>query len=180
MEDIIIFIVLAVIAVIVLILVFTKNANIKSSIEESFYNKIKDLGYEVTNIENKCYDQIIKNSEITFIVKTIKIPEHAEIQINNKVTWEIKYGAGNTPGKAQPYKKYLKDIAEFMNLEIKENEIKLVIATPNPKKIVKYINECEIVFVTPYTDVYGTRLIGLGNTKIFEAPYEQIENGRID
>ena len=91
MEDIIIFIVLAVIAVVVLILVFTKNANIKSSIEESFYNKIKDLGYEVTNIENKCYDQIIKNSEVTFIVKTIKIPEHAEIQINNKVTWEIKY-----------------------------------------------------------------------------------------
>ncbi|MBE6130752.1 MAG: hypothetical protein E7183_03450 [Erysipelotrichaceae bacterium] len=172
MDDIIIFIVLAVITAVVLILVFTKNANIKSSIEESFYNKIKTLGYEITNIENKCYDQIIKNSEITFIVKIIKIPEYAEIQINNKVTWEIKYGAGNTPGKAQPYKKYLKDIENFMNYTPQDNEIKLVIATPNPKKIVKYINECEIVFVTPYTDVYGTRLIGLGNTKIFEVPYE--------
>lgn len=59
-----------------------------------------------------------------------------------------------------------------MNYIPQENEIKLVIATPSPKKIVKYINECEIVFVTPYTDIYGTRLIGLGNTKIFEAPYE--------
>ena len=67
----------------------------------------------------------------------------------------------------------LKDISEFMNLKVQENEIKLVIATPHPKKIVKYINECEIVFVTPYTDVYGTRLIGLGNTQIFESPYEQ-------
>ena len=38
----------------------------------------------------------------------------------------------------------LKDISEFMNLETKENEIKLVIAAPSPKKIVKYINECEI------------------------------------
>lgn len=97
MEDIIIVIILIVIALFVVILVFTKNANVKSSFEESFYNKIKELGFEVTNIENKYYDQIIKNNDVTFIVKTIKIPEYAEIQINNKVTWEIKYGAGNTP-----------------------------------------------------------------------------------
>lgn len=172
MEDIIIIIVIAIIALFVVVLIFTKNANIKSSIEENFYTKIKELGYEIKDVEFKCYNQIIKNNNVTFLVKLIKIPEYAEIQINNKVTWEIKYGAGNTPGKAQPYKKMLKDISEFMNLETKENEIKLVIATPSPKKIVKYINECEIVFVTPYTDVYGTRLIGLGNTKIFEAPYE--------
>lgn len=172
MEDIIIIIVLAIIALFVVVLIFTKNANIKSSIEENFYTKIKELGYEIKDVEFKCYNQIIKNNNVTFLVKLIKIPEYAEIQINNKVTWEIKYGAGNTPGKAQPYKKMLKDISEFMNLETKENEIKLVIAAPSPKKIVKYINECEIVFVTPYTDVYGTRLIGLGNTKIFEAPYE--------
>lgn len=173
MEDIIIIIVIVLIVLGVLVFVFAKTEHDKSTIEESFANKIKELGYEISNIENKCYDQIIKNDKITFIVKNIKIPEYAEIQINNKVTWEIKYGAGNTPGKAQPYKKMLKDISEFMNLETNTNEIKLVIASPNPKKIVKYINECEIVFVTPYTDVYGTRLIGQGNTKIFESPYEQ-------
>ena len=180
MEDFIIIIILVLIVIGFAVFISIKSGNIKSSLETNFYNKIKELGYDVTNIEFKCYNQIIKNNNVTFLVKTIKIPEHAEIQINNKVTWEIKYGAGNTPGKAQPYKKMLKDISEFMNLETKENEIKLVIATPHPKKIVKYINECEIVFVTPYTDVYGTRLIGLGNTKIFESPFEQTENGRID
>ena len=173
MEDIIIIIIIVLIVLGILIFVFAKSEKNKSTIEETFYNKIKELGYEVTDVEYKCYNQIIKNEQVTFIVKTIKIPEYAEIQINNKVTWEIKYGAGNTPGKAQPYKKMLKDISEFMNLKVQENEIKLVIATPHPKKIVKYINECEIVFVTPYTDVYGTRLIGLGNTQIFESPYEQ-------
>ena len=173
MEDIIIIIIIVLIVLGILIFVFAKSEKNKSTIEETFYNKIKELGYEVTDVEYKCYNQIIKNEQVTFIVKTIKIPEYAEIQINNKVTWEIKYGAGNTPGKAQPYKKMLKDISEFMNLKVQENEIKLVIATPQPKKIVKYINECEIVFVTPYTDVYGTRLIGLGNTQIFESPYEQ-------
>ena len=53
----------------------------------------------------------------------------------------------------------LKDISDFMNLETKENEIKVVIATPSPKKIVKYINECEIVFVKNDTDVYGSKVI---------------------
>lgn len=180
MEDIIIIIIVAIAVIGVLILSFAKSEQNKSTIEESFYNKIKELGYEVIEKDNGIYNQLIKKDQLTFIVKIIKIPEYAEIQINNKVTWEIKYGAGNTPGKAQPHKKYLKDISEFMNLETKENEIKLVIATPSPKKIVKYINECEIVFVTPYTDVYGTRIIGIGNTRIFESPYEQTENGRID
>ena len=172
MEDIIIIIVITLIVLGILIFVFAKSEKNKSTIEESFYSKIKELGYEIIEKDDGVINQIIKNEKVTFLVKIIKIPEYAEIQINNKVTWEIKYGAGNTPGKAQPYKKMVKDISEFMNLKVQENEIKLVIATPHPKKIVKYINECEIVFVTPYTDVYGTRLIGLGNTKIFESPYE--------
>ena len=175
MDDWIIFIIIAVIAVGIIIIFTTKNEYSKANEQDAFYNKIKELGYEIENIEYKCYNQIIKNGNTTFIVKTINIPDYAEIQINNKVTWEIKYGAGNTPGKAQPYKRMLKDISDFMNLVTKENEIKVVIATPSPKKIVKYINECEIVFVTPYTNVYGTRVIGLGNTKLFESPYEDIK-----
>lgn len=175
MEDWIILGIIAVIAAVIIIIFTTKNEYSKANENEDFYNKIKSLGYEIEEIEFKCYNQLIKKDDITFIVKTIKIPDYAEIQINNKVTWEIKYGAGNAPGKAQPYKKMLKDISDFMNLETKENEIKVVVATPAPKKIVKYINECEIVFVTPYTDVYGTRVIGLGNTKIFESPYEAIK-----
>lgn len=173
MEDIIITIILVLIALAVIVFIFAKSEKNKATIEESFYNKIKELGYEIIEKDDGVINQIIKNEQVTFLVKIIKVPEYAEIQINNKVTWEIKYGAGNTPGKAQPYKKMVKEISEFMNLETKTNEIKLVIATPCPKKIVKYINECEIVFVTPYTDVYGTRLIGLGNTKIFESPYEE-------
>ena len=58
MEDIIIIIVLAIIALFVVVLIFTKNANIKSSIEENFYTKIKELGYEIKDVEFKCYNQI--------------------------------------------------------------------------------------------------------------------------
>ena len=35
------------------------------------------------------------------------------------------------------------------------------------EKMVKYINECEIVFVTPKTDVYGVKLISLNDLTLF-------------
>ena len=106
MEDIIITIILVLIALAVIVFIFAKSEKNKATIEESFYNKIKELGYEIIEKDDGVINQIIKNEQVTFLVKIIKIPEYAEIQINNKVTWEIKYGAGNTPGKAQPYKKW--------------------------------------------------------------------------
>jgi hypothetical protein len=167
MVDIIIIIVIALIALGVVIAVLTNNESNKSKEIQNYLNKIQELGYNITNEENKPYDYLISNENTTFIVKLIKIPEYSEIQINNKVTWEVKYGAGNTVGKAQPYKKYLKEIEPFMNLVVDNSFTKLVIATPKPKKMVKYINECEIVFVTPKTDVYGVKLISLNDLTLF-------------
>lgn len=167
MVDIIIIIVIALIALGVVIAVLTSNENNKSKEIQNYLNKIQELGYNISNEENKPYDYLISNENTTFIVKLIKIPEYSEIQINNKVTWEVKYGAGNTVGKAQPYKKYLKEIEPFMNLVVDNSFTKLVIATPKPKKMVKYINECEIVFVTPKTDVYGVKLISLNDLTLF-------------
>jgi hypothetical protein len=167
MIDIIIIIVIALIALGVVIAVLTNNENNKSKEIQNYLNKIQELGYNISNEENKPYDYLISNKNTTFIVKLIKIPEYSEIQINNKVTWEVKYGAGNTVGKAQPYKKYLKEIEPFMNLVVDNSFTKLVIATPKPKKMVKYINECEIVFVTPKTDVYGVKLISLNDLTLF-------------
>ena len=167
MVDIIIIIVIALIALGVVIAILTNNENNKSKEIQNYLNKIQELGYNISNEENKPYDYLISNENTTFIVKLIKIPEYSEIQINNKVTWEVKYGAGNTVGKAQPYKKYLKEIEPFMNLVVDNSFTKLVIATPKPKKMVKYINECEIVFVTPKTDVYGVKLISLNDLTLF-------------
>lgn len=38
---------------------------------------------------------------------------------------------------------------------------KIVAFTNNPKEIVKYINESEIIIVNPFTDVYGANLISV-------------------
>ena len=167
MVDIIIIVVIALIALGVVIALLTNSENTKAREIENYLNKIKELGYNISKEENKEYDYVISNNSSSFIVKLIKIPEYSEIQINNKVTWEVKYGAGNKIGKAQPYKKYLKEIEPFMNLVVDNSFTKLVIATPKPKKMVKYINECEIVFVTPKTDVYGVKLISLNDLTLF-------------
>lgn len=176
MIDIIIIIVVAVIGIGIIISVLLNNESSKTTEIENYLNKIKELGFNISKEENKPYDYIIKNDSVTFVAKLIKIPEYSEIQINNRTTWEIKYGAGNTVGKAQPYKKYLKEIEPFMNLDVDNSIIKIVIATPKPKKMVKYINECEIVFVTPQTDVYGVKLISLNDLTLFKEKQQDVDN----
>lgn len=105
-----------------------------------------------------CDYKLICNGNV-YLIKVVSIPNFSEIQINNITTWEIKYGAGNAIGKAQPYKKYATNIGNFMKYLPKEKEIKIVLFMPKPKKIVMYINESEIIFVTPQTNVYGTYMI---------------------
>ena len=54
-----------------------------------------------------------------------------------------------------------------MNLKTQENEIRVVILSPDAKKITKYINECEIVFVNHKTNVYGVRVINESDFSLF-------------
>ena len=95
-------------------------------------------------------------------------PDYSEIQINSRATWEVKYGAGNTPGKAQPHRRFLTEVSAFQNKDFEEGIVKLVLISPKPKKIVKYINECEIVFVKPTTDIYGSNIITKDSLDIFK------------
>lgn len=168
----IIAIIIIVIILIILIILFTinivKKEKTKVSELNDFFNQLHKLNYEIIECQKECYYLEVKNKNITFIIKLITIPEFAEIQINNQTTWEIKYGAGSKIGKSQPYSKYLKNINDFMNFPVNNQQIKVVIVSPAPKKIVKYINECEIEFVTPYTNVYGTRLISYKNLDLFK------------
>ncbi len=168
MPELIVIIIIIVLLIVIFIINTLKKEKNKISELNHFCNQLKELNYEIINRTETCYDLEVKNNNMTFLIKLITIPEFAEIQINNKTTWEIKYGAGNTIGKPQPYSKYLKNIASFMNLETTSNQIKVVVASPTPKKMVKYVNECEIEFVTHNTDVYGVKLISYKNLELFK------------
>ena len=76
----------------------------------------------------------LRKDGFVYFVKVIVIPKYAEIIINSKTTWELRYGAGNTPGKIQPIKKYLPGIAPFMNYPVDEQTKKIAVLTPDAKK----------------------------------------------
>lgn len=124
--------------------------------------------FELEKSKVSSYDYHLKLNEKEYFIKTISVPNYAEVQVNSKTTWEIKYGAGDNPGKAQPLKKYASNIGPFMALKTEPNQIKVAVIMPRSKKIVMYINECEIVFVTPQTNVHGTRIINCDDFSLFK------------
>lgn len=127
----------------------------------------ENIEYELLTSGNSTYDYKLTIGEKVYLVKLLGIPSFAEVQINNVTTWEVKYGAGRNPGKTQPFKKYAHGIEGFMNLKTNDNETRVVVLSPNAKKITKYINECEIVFVTSKTNVYGVRVINEDDHSLF-------------
>ena len=157
---VVITVVLIIIALLVIFLFITptiQKKGIVSSLKEYLENN--NIEYTLTESENKLYNYDFKVNNKTYLLKIVNIPSFAEIQINNYNTWEVKYGAGDTPGKPQPYKRFLNELRPYLNLKTSESEQRLIILTPKAKKIVKYINECEIVFVKNDTDVYGSKVI---------------------
>jgi len=135
--------------------------NLKKALTEN------NIDFILSNSQNNFYDYVLKINNIDYLLKLINIPSYSVVQINNKTTWEIKYGAGPNVGKAEPYKKYLNNLSSFMNLATTDNEKKVIILVPNAKKIVMYINECEIVFVDAQKSVYGARVINETDYSLF-------------
>ncbi|MCM1514789.1 MAG: hypothetical protein NC090_07355, partial [Anaeroplasma bactoclasticum] len=142
----------------------------KKAIESfiAYLNK-SNLTYSLQEGKQQFYDFCLEIHHSTYYIKFLILPSFSEIQINNKTTWEVKYGAGKTPGKVQPKKRFLTEIVDFMKADVASTAQKVVIISPKPKKIVKYINESEIVFVKPTTDVYGARLIDEGQFRLFKS-----------
>ena len=167
MPYLIIVVVLIIIAVTIIksILPIVKRKKLIEKLEN--YLKKAKISHEFKTLNNDIYDIDLKINDNKYVIKIVIVPEYSEIQINSKETWEVKYGAGNTPGKVQPHKRYLNEISTFQKTSFPNGEIKLILFSPKPKKIVKYINECEIVFVNPSTDVYGSRIINEDNFGIF-------------
>ena len=168
MEFIVIFLVILVIVILIYrsLLPKIKKKDLIDKLNKYLINTKND--FELNILKNDIYDIDLKVNNKHYAIKVLIIPEYSEIQINNRSTWELKYGAGNTPGKVQPHKRYLNEISAFQARNFNNDITKLVLISPKPKKVVKYINECEIVFVTPKVDVYGSRIITLDNFVIFK------------
>lgn len=109
-----------------------------------------------SNCKDYTFNLTVDNTIYTVLV--LPIEKFAEVTINNFNTWEMHYGAGDRPGKAQPFKNKIVEIPNFMKLD-KEN--KIVIIQPNAKQIVYWKNENEIVDVLPNNKIYNVNVVNL-------------------
>ncbi len=166
---IIIFIVLAIVVGIVVFFILSSPAPNKTGWENEIVAKLTEasIPHQLTKSNNNLYDFELVIEDKKYLIKLLGIPSYSEVQINNVTTWEIKFGAGKNPGKVQPFKRYAQGIEGFMNLVTKQNEQRVVILSPDAKKITKYINECEIVFVNSKTNVYNVRVINESDFSLF-------------
>ena len=166
------YLVIAIIFIIILSVIFSSfmpKIKTKKAYDELLsYLKQTDLNYSIEKIKNDIFDAKLNINSTHYYIKFLNIPAYSEIQVNNKTTWELKYGAKDQPGKAQPHKRYLSELSSFLGTDFGKNINKIIIVFPKPKKIVKYINESEIIFVNSKTDLYGTRILTKDNFGLFK------------
>ena len=117
------------------------------------------LPYELKRIKSAKYDIDLKTASFHYYLKILIIKRHAELQINNKTTWELRYGIKKTPNSAFTKRQILKKVVPFQSTTFPNDIQKIVIVYPNPKRIVKYINESEMIIVDEKTDIYGSKII---------------------
>lgn len=129
------------------------------------YFKERNLEIAINNVKNlkKVYE--IKTENKNYFIQLVIVPLNSRIQINNNITWELKTGGKEGIGDAPSKVTRLTEIEKFMLTSFDGK--KIVVFLPNVKKIVKYINECEIVLVNELTDVYGAKVVSADNFKVY-------------
>lgn len=98
-------------------------------------NIIKELEKygDVNYVKEKAYDLIYKINEKEVYIKFVYLGNDKDFSLNSPAHFEVK-------GSRKPY---LINTGGFENI----NKDKALLVFPPPKKIVKYINENEVVFV---------------------------------
>lgn len=156
-----IFVLVAVIGVAIIAVLSTLKPSPKRVIED-IEKVLKDnnIDYTIKLSENKSYTLDLTINNTTYTTLVLPIEKFAEVTINNFNTWEMHYGAGDKPGKAQPFKTRIAEIPNFMNLS---SDNKLVIIQPNAKQIVYWKNENEIIDVLPNNKVYDVNVVNISD-----------------
>ena len=124
---------------------------VKESTDNSYERILKQKGPQ----RRPLYDYILKTKNFTYYIKLIQNNNLNEITVQSSVKWQIR--------KSPKHTIYISDIEEFMRLRIPDenNKVskKIALIYPDSKSLLRYINECELEFITPDTDVYGCNVV---------------------
>ena len=174
-------IIIAVIVISLFILIILYNvyknqrrAKMNKDIADALNNlriKTKENEFEIKKSNDKAYDYIFKTPNSLFYIKVIPNFSNYEICINNSVKWQIRKSFGDDSLN------FVDGVEDLMRMEFEQkNAKKLYIIYPNAKALLKYINECEMVFVKPETNIYGASVVSYQALKENPNILEIIEN----
>ncbi len=174
--------VIAILIVLMIVLIISYNVYAKqrkAKMYKDVYDALNSL--KIKSRENefeikrtsgeKAYDYTFKTPTSIFYIKVVPNFSNYEICINNSVKWQIRKSFGDDSLN------FVEGVENLMRMEFSEkNAKKLYIIYPNAKALLKYINECEMVFVKPETNIYGASVISYQAIKDIPNILEIIEN----
>lgn len=113
----------------------------------------------VKKIKSKIFDFEMKYNNKTFLIKMIYHPNKHEINVNSKSYWQINRGVVSSR-KSGEQMQGVYDLINYNHLAngYDKNTVKLYVIYPYAKRMMKVINECEMKFIQPETDIYGCKI----------------------
>ena len=117
-------------------------------------------------LKNKSFDFEMDYNNKKFLIKLIHHPSKCEININSANYWQINRGIVSSR-KSGEQMKGVYDLLKFKLTDngYAKNTVKLYVIYPYSNRLMKVINECEMVFIKPNVDIYGCRVINYKDIK---------------
>ena len=121
----------------------------------------------VKRVDSKAFDFEMKYNNKTFLIKMIYHPSKCEINVNSPSYWQINRGVVSSRKSGEK----MKGVYDLLNFKLADNgysknTVKLYVIYPFSKHMMKVINECEMVFIKPNTDIYGCRINNYNDLKV--------------
>lgn len=103
--------------------------------------------------KKKWYDCEITYKGRLYLCRFYRIPKNCQITVNNRYIWQIINGR---PGIVT-----VPRVEKLIDGKDPRPHVKVAVIVNNVGPIRRWINECEMEFVDPYTDIYGAKMIDL-------------------
>jgi 2-polyprenyl-3-methyl-5-hydroxy-6-metoxy-1,4-benzoquinol methylase len=134
---------LGILVVIVIAIIIIIELN-KQKFVRAIEHQLKHHG-KLEHSKLNSHQYVLTTKDRTILIRLIYAPSVNEVSFNSKRHWQLFSSSG-------------KKMIETHGFQEIQGE-KLLLIYPQPGKIVKYINENEVVFVKPEMDVFGMHAI---------------------
>lgn len=135
--------------IILLVVAFIGLNYFLHSLKKKNLEKIKEELKLVGEVESvkEIYDFNLKVNNESYMIKVIYAANLKEVSFNSKKHWQVSNSSGSK----------MLDTKGFEELTGR----KIVLIYPKPERVLRYINENEVVFVKPSMDVFGMTVLSM-------------------